>query len=122
MAFETASGRIKKYRVYSQSSRHEPVCSYVILNFKILCTLLTTISFSAKAVADGNVLFALQHTVYARYTRDNFGVECEILYQAVDPEQWVRERLVYEDIEGDLRIPGKYNIIVGKVYTELFDW
>ena len=122
MAFKAASGRIKKYRVYSQSSRHESVRLYVIFNFKMLCTLLTTISFSAKAVADGNVLFALEHTVCARYTRDNFVVECEILYQPLDPEHWAREYLVYEDIEGDLRIPGKYDIIVGKVYTELFNW
>ena len=122
MAFETASGRIKKYRVYSQPSRHEPVCSYVILNFEMLCTLLTTISFSAKAVADGNVLFALQHTVYARYTRTTFGVECSTFYLPSDPEHQSRAHLMYQFLDGSLRIPGGYDIIVGKVYTGSFNW
>ena len=122
MAFETASGRIKKYRVYSQPSRHEPVRLYVILNFKILCTLLTTISFSAKAVADGNVLFALQHTVYARYTRTTFGVECSTFYLPSDPEHQSRAHLMYQFLDGSLRIPGGYDIIVGKVYTGSFNW
>ena len=122
MAFEAASGRIKKYRVYSQSSRHESVRLYVIFNFKMLCTLLTTISFSAKAVADGNVLFALQHTVYARYTRTTFGVECSTFYLPSDPEHQSRAHLMCQYLDGSLLIPGGYDIIVGKVHTGSFNW
>ena len=120
MAFETASGRIKEYRVYNQPSRHEPVRLYVILNFKILCTLLTTISFSAKAVADGNVLFSLGHTVRARYTRTTFGIECKMLYKPSDPEHQVRKHLVFETLYGRLPIPGGYDNIVKKVITKFY--
>ena len=80
------------------------------------------ISFSSKAVANGNVLFALEHTVCARHTRSTFGVECSTLYRPIDPEHWDRVHLIYEDIDGYSCIPGKYDIIVGKVYVELFNW
>ena len=88
----------------------------------MLWTLLATVSFSSKAVANGNVLFALEHTVCARHTRATFGVECSTLYRPLDREHQARVHLIYESPEGYLRIPGKYDIIVGKVYTELFNW
>ena len=80
------------------------------------------ISFSSKAVANGNVLFALEHTVCARHTRSTFGVECSTLYRPLDRKHQARVHLIYEDIDGSLRIPGEYDIIVGKVYTGSFNW
>ena len=77
-------------------------------------------SSSAKAVADGNVLFSLGHTVRARYTRTTFGIECKMFYKPSDPEHQVRKHLVFESLDGSLRIPGGYDIIVKKVITKFY--
>ncbi|PAV16120.1 pH-response regulator [Pyrrhoderma noxium] len=68
----------------------------------------------ANAVADGNIFFALQHTVCARYTRTTFGVEYSAVYQMSDPEHRARTQFVVEDPDGALVIPGMYDIIVKK--------
>ncbi|EJD00154.1 uncharacterized protein FOMMEDRAFT_159802 [Fomitiporia mediterranea MF3/22] len=68
----------------------------------------------AKAVANGNVLYALDNTVKRRVTRAAYGIKCSVLYDAFDPDHVRRKHLCFEDLEGDIVLPSRFSIILQK--------
>ncbi|KAH8117833.1 hypothetical protein DFH11DRAFT_1740928 [Phellopilus nigrolimitatus] len=72
----------------------------------------------SKAVANGAVLYFLEHTVASRVARKTYGVNCHIQYSPLDPEHKRRKHLLFESLSGMSRMPGYFSTIVDK-HTEV---
>ncbi|EJC99687.1 uncharacterized protein FOMMEDRAFT_112752 [Fomitiporia mediterranea MF3/22] len=84
----------------------------------------------AKAVANGNVLYALENTVTKRVTRAVYGVSCNTPYNPFNPEHVRRSHLCFKTIDGTRKLPSRFSIIVNKdvevqdseMYTQSYMW
>ncbi|KAL4079085.1 hypothetical protein J3A83DRAFT_4367804 [Scleroderma citrinum] len=67
-----------------------------------------------KAVADGAISFYIDHLVTSRAAKFTYGVACAPEYFSNRADHLARERTVYRDITGCLRVPGAFRSILAK--------
>ncbi|KAG1746337.1 hypothetical protein EDB19DRAFT_1905800 [Suillus lakei] len=67
-----------------------------------------------KAVADGAVLFYIDHLVSSRVARATYGIECFTPYDSQDPEHQVRQHKSFIDATGELCVPEYFESILLK--------
>ncbi|KII95456.1 hypothetical protein PLICRDRAFT_170106 [Plicaturopsis crispa FD-325 SS-3] len=67
-----------------------------------------------KAVADGAVSFYIDHFVSVRVARTTYGTDCNITYDAQNPDHRSRSHQVYVDVDGTSRLPHGFYTILSK--------
>ncbi|KAJ7578248.1 hypothetical protein C8J56DRAFT_1170576 [Mycena floridula] len=67
-----------------------------------------------KAVADGAVSFYLDHFVKERVAKLTYGVECNMVFNELDPDHTSRRYDMYVNDAGEQRLPHHFDVILPK--------
>jgi len=71
--------------------------------------------FRNKAVSDGALSYYHDHFVNIRVSKFTYGSFCSTAFDPVDPDHERRRHSVRKDVDGTLRIPGSFAVILPKV-------
>lgn len=71
--------------------------------------------WSNKAVADGAILYILDHSVTSRISKYTYGIECAKTYDSKNPEHVARQHMQFTKPSGKISISGIFKVILDKV-------
>ncbi|KAF8651107.1 hypothetical protein AX16_004882 [Volvariella volvacea WC 439] len=67
-----------------------------------------------KAVSDGAISFHLDHYVEIRVSKYMYGINARIPFDPTNPEHLQRRSSVVQEIDGELKLPGFFSVILPK--------
>jgi hypothetical protein len=73
-----------------------------------------------KAVAEGGIIFRLDHSVSSRVARYTYGIKVNTLFNPSLADHLAREDTSYENPAGEIRVPNYFSAILQKVNFTLF--
>jgi hypothetical protein len=86
-----------------------------------MSTAAKTARIRNKAVAEGGIIFRLDHSVSSRVARYTYGIGMNIAFNRRLADHLAREDTCFESHSGEMKIPGRFSAILQKVnFTLLY--
>ena len=73
-----------------------------------------------KAVAEGGIIFRLDHSVSSRVARYTYGIQVHVAFNRSLADHLAREDTCFESHSGEMRVPNCFSAILQKVDFTLF--